>query len=115
MRCLAPRAVHPSKIAVRDWLEKRDTREKRDPKFEVQGSKFQKPRTSDLELSSVSSISPVPLFPRHRVHRWRVFSGSCYGVQPAVLFPLIDPQSPWEFTKVPSRRWFSLLNCRLSS
>ena len=32
-----------------------------DPKFEVQGSKFQKPRTSDLELSSVLLDPPVSL------------------------------------------------------
>src|SRR5438552_2135605 len=37
--------------------EPRDVRERRDPKFEVQGSKFRKPRTSDLEPLS---ISPVP-------------------------------------------------------
>ena len=31
-----------------------------EPKYEVPGSKFRKPRTLDLEPSSVS---PVPLFP----------------------------------------------------
>ncbi len=36
----------------------RDWRERRDLKFEVQGSKFRKPRTSDLEPLS---FSPVPL------------------------------------------------------
>jgi hypothetical protein len=39
--------------------ETRDMREQRDPKFEVGGSKFQKPRTSDLEPSSVSFVPPV--------------------------------------------------------
>jgi len=37
----------------------RDVRDRRDPKFEVLGSKFRKPRTSDLEPSS---IAPVLLF-----------------------------------------------------
>jgi hypothetical protein len=35
----------------------RDGRERRDPKFEVQGSKFRKPRTSDLEPSPVPPVS----------------------------------------------------------
>jgi hypothetical protein len=39
----------------RDWREKRDT------KFEVLGSKFQEPRTSDLEPSSGSDVTQVPL------------------------------------------------------
>ena len=36
-------------------------RERRDPKFEVRGSKFRKPRTSDLEPSPVSPFPPVSL------------------------------------------------------
>jgi hypothetical protein len=40
--------------------DKQDVRDRRDTKFEVLGSKFRKPRTSDLEPSSVS---PVALFP----------------------------------------------------
>src|SRR6266581_7655067 len=32
----------------------RDVRERRDPKFDVRGSKFQKPRTSDLEPSRLA-------------------------------------------------------------
>ena len=36
--------------------DKQDVRDRRDAKFEVLGSKFRKPRTSDLEPS------PVPLF-----------------------------------------------------
>jgi hypothetical protein len=39
--------------------EVRDRRERRDPKFEVLGSKFRKPRTSNLEPSSVSLVPPV--------------------------------------------------------
>ena len=31
-------------LCARERREKRDTREKRDPKFEIQGSKFKKPR-----------------------------------------------------------------------
>ena len=38
--------------------ELRDMRERRDPQFEVRGSTFRKPRTSDLEPSAVS---PIPL------------------------------------------------------
>ena len=37
------------------------------------------------------------------------------GVQDAVRLPLIDPQPPWELTKVPSSRCPSLENSRLSS
>jgi stress-induced morphogen len=36
-------------------------RERRDPKFEVLGSKFRKPRTSDLEPSLGSPVPPVLL------------------------------------------------------
>src|SRR6267143_5953715 len=39
----------------------RDWRERRDLKFEVQGSKFRKPRTSDLEPLSFSPVPPVSL------------------------------------------------------
>jgi len=38
---------------VRDRRDTRDKREWRDPKFEVQGSTFRKPRTSDLEPTPV--------------------------------------------------------------
>jgi hypothetical protein len=38
---------------VRNW------RERSNPKFEVLGSKFRKPRTSDLEPSSVPLVSRV--------------------------------------------------------
>jgi hypothetical protein len=38
--------------------DKQDVRDRRDSKFEVRGSKFRKPRTSDLEPSS---FSPVPI------------------------------------------------------
>src|SRR2546425_11727489 len=37
-----------------------DARDKRNPKFEVQGSKFRKPRTSDLEPSVSRSANPTP-------------------------------------------------------
>ena len=43
---------------MRDW---------RDPKFEVRGLKFRKPRTSDLEPSPVSPVPPFPLVV-HRLH-----------------------------------------------
>jgi hypothetical protein len=48
-------------LAVEESCGKRDghaERDRRDPKFEVLGSKFRKPRTSDLESSPVS---PFPL------------------------------------------------------
>src|SRR5882762_6895600 len=38
--------------------EARDGRERRDPKFEVPGSKFRKPRTSDFEPSPFPSVVP---------------------------------------------------------
>ncbi len=38
-----------------------------------------------------------------------------YGLQSLVRFPLIDPHPPCEFTKVPSKPFPSLVNCRLSS
>ena len=41
----------------REEREKRDVRERRDPKFDVRGSKFRKPRTSDLEPSLAPSVS----------------------------------------------------------
>ena len=41
--------------------DKQDVRGRHDAKLKVLGSKFRKPRTSDLELSSVS---PVSLFSR---------------------------------------------------
>ena len=41
--------------------EARDWRDRRDPKFDVQGSQFRKLRTSDLEPSSISPVSPFPL------------------------------------------------------
>ena len=59
----------------RDWREKRDT------KFEVLGSKFQQPRTSDLEPPSVSYVERrsaiwpvvaelVPAKQKRRPHCW---------------------------------------------
>ena len=39
--------------------EARDMRERRDPKFEDRGSKFRKPRTSDLEPSPDSLVPLV--------------------------------------------------------
>ena len=51
--------------------EARDMRERRDPKFEVLGSKFRKPRTSDLEPSPVPR--PCPRCAGHRrsaVPKW---------------------------------------------
>ncbi len=41
----------------RPWAVTREARDGRDPKFEVQGSKFPKPRTSDLEPSLVPHVS----------------------------------------------------------
>ena len=51
------------RMADRGWQERksRDMRERRDPEFEVLGSKFRKPRTSDLELLSVSLVPLVSL------------------------------------------------------
>jgi len=50
---------------ARDGRERRDMRERRDPKFEVLGSKFRKPRTSNLEPSlgypASSGESELPL------------------------------------------------------
>jgi hypothetical protein len=43
---------------ARDKREERDSPERHDSKFEVLGSKFRKPRTSNLEPSSVSPVSP---------------------------------------------------------
>ena len=40
--------------------EARDVRERRDPKFEVLGSRFRKTRTSDLEPLPVPLVSPAP-------------------------------------------------------
>jgi len=37
--------------------EKRDARERRDPKFDVRGSKFREVRTSNLEPSPVPPVS----------------------------------------------------------
>jgi hypothetical protein len=48
------------KREARDVRERRDERERCDLKFEVQGSKFRNPRTSDLESSLVSPVSLVP-------------------------------------------------------
>ena len=39
--------------------DKHDERDRRDTKFEVLGSKFRKPRTSDLEPSAVPLVSHV--------------------------------------------------------
>ena len=50
----------------RDGGRWRDERERRNPKFEVQGSKFRKPRTSDLEPSPVSPVPPFPLVALNR-------------------------------------------------
>lgn len=47
---------HP-RTSSREEREKRDARERRDPKFDVRDSKFRKPRTSDLEPSLVPPIS----------------------------------------------------------
>ena len=41
--------------------DKQDVRDKRGPKAEARGSKFRKPRTLDLEPSSVPLISPFSL------------------------------------------------------
>jgi len=71
------------KVRQRLWTvarEARDVRERRDPKFEVLGSKFRKPRTSDLEPSSVSHVTPFPQVSRvtrHGAWRWRTFSAFC--------------------------------------
>ena len=46
----------PPASQARDGHAKRD---RRDPKFGVRGSKFRKPRTSDLEPSRVSPFPPV--------------------------------------------------------
>jgi len=43
--------------------DKREERDSRDGWFEVPGSKFLKPRTSDLEPSSVPPVSLVSLEP----------------------------------------------------
>jgi hypothetical protein len=67
--------------ASRSWAvthEARDGREKRDPKFEVQGSKFQKPRTSDLEPSSVLPVSrgyPAGVFSEYPLYWGPVENG----------------------------------------
>ena len=54
----------------------RDWRERRDLKFEVQGSKFRKPRTSDLEPLSFSPVPPVSLgYPASPGHVMRRSSG----------------------------------------
>ena len=53
-----PTSFHPVPECEHE-RNKQDECDRRDPKFEVLGSKFRKPRTSDLEPSS---ISPVPLF-----------------------------------------------------
>ena len=46
---------HP-RTSSREEREKRDARERRDLKFDVRGSKFRKPRTSDLEPSLVPPV-----------------------------------------------------------
>ena len=49
----------------RPWTvarEARDMRENHDPKFEVQGSKFRKPRTSDLDPSPISRVTHTRSF-----------------------------------------------------
>ena len=55
---------------ARDERERRDWRDGPDTKFEVLGSKFRRPRTSDLELSPhaapFSPVSRVSLFPARR-------------------------------------------------
>ena len=44
---------------MRDGRDAPGKQDGRDPKFEVRGSKFRIPRTSDPEPSSVSLFSPV--------------------------------------------------------
>jgi hypothetical protein len=53
-----PTSFHPVPECEHE-RNKQDERDRRDEEFEVLCSKFRKPRTSDLEPSS---ISPVPLF-----------------------------------------------------
>ena len=48
--------------------EVRAMRERHDPKFEVRGSKFRKPRTSDLEPSLVLLFPPVSHVTRVALH-----------------------------------------------
>jgi hypothetical protein len=56
---------------MRDGRDGREKRDRRDTKFEVLGSKFRKPRTSDLEQSSVSHVMQVSHIPLV-VHRSRL-------------------------------------------
>ena len=53
---VSSRMLKKSSSAQTVVREARDMREKRDPKFEVQGSTFRKPPTSDLDPPSRSAI-----------------------------------------------------------
>ena len=48
----------PERLWTVTLRDERNMREWRDPKFEVGGSKFPKPRTSNLEPSPVSLVLP---------------------------------------------------------
>ena len=97
------------------WTVARETRDMRDSSFEVPGSKFRKPRTSDLELSPVSfSYGPLRLFRQaiqdcFKLHACRL---QCLLIgiprNPDGCAPQIEPSGPWigDHEPIPAREEF---------
>jgi hypothetical protein len=97
------------------WTVARETRDMRDSLFEVLGSKFRKPQTSDLELSPVSfSYGPLRLI-RQSIQdrlklqtcgRQRLFIG--VPRNPDGGAPQIETSGPWirDHEPIPARKEF---------